>query len=303
MQLTHPGICAHSQSRLARTIRTVVLGALGLALPAPAATLYINTSANQLLSLDSATPGVILNSATITGLQLGETIAGIDFRPANGLLYGLGSASRLYTINPMTGTASFVATLSIPLAGNTFGVDFNPVADRLRVVSNTGQDLRINPADGVAIADGTLAYMAGDPNAGQTPGVVHAAYTNSFAGAATTTLYDIDASRGVLAIQNPPNNGTLMTVGSLGINIGPNGGFDILSNNSAAFAALQPATGGPSSLYSLNLSNGSVTSLGLIGSGVVATGLAAAPVPEPGSMVLGSLGVLFVAAMRRRLRC
>jgi len=101
------------------------------------------TSQNSLLRFDSATPGAVLGSANVTGLQSGEALLGIDFRPANGQLYGLGNTSRLYTINPLTGMATFASALSTPLTGgSSYGVDFNPVADRLRVVHS---DARTNP--------------------------------------------------------------------------------------------------------------------------------------------------------------
>ncbi len=69
---------------------------------------------NQLVRFDSATPSAITTIGIITGLQPSESILEIDFRPANGLLYGLGSASRLYTINTTTGAATLVGSLTTP---------------------------------------------------------------------------------------------------------------------------------------------------------------------------------------------
>ena len=110
------------------------------------------------------------------------------------------------------------ATPFIPaLAGTNFGFDFNPTVDRIRVTSDAEQNLRLNPDDGaVTGVDANLAYAAGDPGAGTTPNVAGSAYTNSFAGAGSTTLFDIDNARHALVIQNPPNDGTLTTVGALG---------------------------------------------------------------------------------------
>ena len=110
------------------------------------------------------------------------------------------------------------ATPFIPvLAGASFGFDFNPTVDRIRVTSDAEQNLRLNPDNGtVAGVDTNLAYAPGDPGAGTNPSVAGSAYTNSFAGATSTTLYDIDNARHALVIQNPPNDGTLTTVGALG---------------------------------------------------------------------------------------
>src|SRR5436190_2167118 len=126
-------------------------------------------SAGNLLRFSVATPGTIAGSVAITGLQAGETIVDIDFRPANGLLYGLGVAAtvgRLYTINTTTGAATLVSILSADpadatspfaaLSGTRFAIDFIPVPDRLRIVSDTGMDLRVNPGNGLVITDDDL---------------------------------------------------------------------------------------------------------------------------------------------------
>jgi hypothetical protein len=218
------------------------------------------TMSNNLISFNTARPAIILSTLPITGLQTGENIVGIDFRPATGQLYALGSNSRLYIINPSTGAATFVASLSVALNGTDFGVDFNPVPDRLRVVSNTGQNLRINVADGSTIVDGTL-------NPG-TPTVTAAAYTNSFPGATSTTLYVIDTGTDQLLIQNPPNNGTLNPVGPLGFNATNTNGFDISTGNNTALAVLQ--VGSTIGLYSINLANGSASFIGPVGNGMTA---------------------------------
>ena len=126
------------------TMLAVAAGMLfeGAGCPAKAELIVVLTTQNSLLRFDSLTPGTILGSSPITGLQAGEALLGIDFRPANGRLYGIGDASRIYTIDPVTGVATLASALSVPLMGGTsFGVDFNPVADRLRVVQS---DARLN---------------------------------------------------------------------------------------------------------------------------------------------------------------
>lgn len=221
---------------------------------AKAITAYSVTTANQLVRFDTATPGTIAQTTAITGLQTGENVVGIDFRPANNLLYAVGSTSRLYTINVSSGAATQVGTgqFTTLLAGTEFGVDFNPVPDRLRVISNTGQNLRINPNDGTLVVDTPL-------NPG-TPQVTAAAYTNSVAGAVNTTLYDIDSGTDQLLISTNPNGGVVAPVGALGIDISAVNGFDISALDNSAFAIFQPAVGlSTSSLYRINLSTGAAT--------------------------------------------
>ena len=158
--------------------------------------------------------------------------------------------------------------------GADFGFDFNPTVDRIRVTSDSDQNLRLNPANGaLAATDGPLAFAATDVNNGQNPNVVASAYTNSMSGATSTTLYDIDSDLDVLAIQNPPNSGTLNTVGPLGVNTGANVGFDISPTTGVAYASLEVASATPtlsgavtstSGLYTISLSTGAATMVGPI---------------------------------------
>ena len=271
------------------------------------------TSTGNLVTFDSATPGTINNSVAITGLQAGETLLGIDRRPANGLVYGLGSTSRLYTINTTTGTATAVsATPFAPaLTGTAFGFDFNPVPDRIRVVSTDTSNFRLNPNDGtLAGTDTLLAYAAGDSGAGVMPRVVGSAYTNNVNGAAVTTLFDIDSNRDVLVMQGgpsgtpSPNGGVLTTIGTLGFNTSDLVGFDVSGISGIAFASLTPPTGGASQLFTINLATGSATLVGTIGSGLTLTGLAAnvGVVPEPASLTLLSIIALGMITVVRRRR-
>src|SRR3954468_2151616 len=129
-------------------MRTILLAAATAALFVPAsrsqAVLIYATSGNDIARFDSGATGVV-TSVPVTGLQAGESLVGIDVRPTNQVLYGVGSSSRLYTMNPLTGVATQVGTAgAFTLNGTAFAVDFNPVVDRVRVISNTGQNLRIN---------------------------------------------------------------------------------------------------------------------------------------------------------------
>ncbi|APA68714.1 DUF4394 domain-containing protein [Janthinobacterium sp. 1_2014MBL_MicDiv] len=216
---------------------------------------FVLTASNKLLSFDRATPATIRTTATVTGLQAGENLLGIDFRPADGQLYGLGSTGRLYTLNGATGVATLKATLAADaadatapftaLAGTQFGVDFNPLADRLRIVSDTGQSLRINADTGATTTDGNINGGAANT------AITAAAYTNSFAGTASTTLFVIDAANATLYTQNPPNNGTLAGAVPLGVAATSVAGFDIDARSNTGYAVMTVA--GARNLYTLNL--------------------------------------------------
>lgn len=213
------------------------------------------TASNKLLSFDRATPATIRTTATVTGLQAGEILLGIDYRPADGQLYGVGSTGRIYTLNSATGAATLKSTLaadsadtSAPftaLAGTEFGIDFNPAADRLRIVANTGQSLRVNVDTGATTTDGSINGGAANT------AVTAAAYTNSFAGTANTTLFVVDAVNGTLYTQNPPNNGTLAGPVSLGVAATSVAGFDIDARTNGGYAVM--TVGGARNLYTINL--------------------------------------------------
>jgi hypothetical protein len=240
-------------------LSAVLLTAL-LAAPARAELLYA-TNGTTIARFDSASLGSVTTTGAITGMQAGDTLVGIDVRPLDGRLYGVGSTSRLYRLDPITGTASVVnaSPFATGLNGTAFGTDFNPVPDRLRVVSNTEQNLRINPVDGTLSFNDTALTPAGN--------IVAAAYSNNVLGATTTTLFDIDSAAGTLVVQNPPNAGNLTTVGALGLgtNLNEAVGFDISGRTGVAYATL--TTGGISRLYTVNLATGAATLVGTIGAG------------------------------------
>ncbi len=208
---------------------------------------YAVSQTNDLYIFNPATPGTFVTK-TISGLSAGEKVLGLDFRPLNGQLYGLTSNSRIITLNASSGAAAVVGVLSIPLSGTDFGFDFNPTVDRIRIVSNTGQNLRYNPNDPLlpVLIDGPL-------NPGM-PDVSAAAYTNNFAGATSTMLFDIDVNTDKLYLQNPPNNGVLTEIGSLGVNIDNSSGFDIGGTSGTAWAIL--SVKGNAKLYTINTTTG-----------------------------------------------
>ncbi|MDY6944724.1 MAG: DUF4394 domain-containing protein [Pseudomonadota bacterium] len=284
-------------------------GIVGIALQQPAARPVFALSADgtQLLRMVSNALNTPV-TLTIAGITAGETLVGIDFRPQTGQLYSLGVNAAMdngtvYVIDPQSGAASVVGTpgsvafvttagavVDLPPVSAGYGFDFNPTVDRIRVVTGSGLNLRVNPNNGFAVdsngnaADGTNpdGSINGQP-AGST-GVTAAAYTNSFGQSLTggvTTQYAIDSVSNTLFIQNPPNNGTLTAPMPITVNGNPldfveANGFDIPATvrvtTSAApatgsgFAALTVGT--TTRLYSIDLSNGRAMDMGVLPSGV-----------------------------------
>ncbi|RZL46879.1 MAG: DUF4394 domain-containing protein [Pedobacter sp.] len=225
-------------------------------IPGPDINFYALTNDNKLLLVNAKAPSSVTSQVNISGLQTGENILGIDFRPATGELYAVGSTSRIYIINPKTGaTRTISATPFTPaINGASVAFDFNPTVDRIRLVTSNGQNLRINPETGaVQIEDGAINGAAGAK-------VSSVAYTSNKAGAATTLLFDIDATNNKLYKQDPPNNGTLVEVGSLGYDIDENGGFDINPDGTVALAALAQA--GKSGLFTIDVNTGKASKIG-----------------------------------------
>ncbi len=260
------------------------------------------TQSGFLVNWDSATPGTIPAGVAISGLSANETILGIDFRPATGELYGLGSFSRIYTINTATGVSTPVGAAfgPPPLNGASFGFDFNPTVDRIRLVSDADQNLRLNPITGqIAATDPNLVYAAGDVNFGVNPNVSHVAYTNSFAGAVTTTLYGLDTGTDTLVRHTVgPGFNQLVTVGLLGTNVTEIGGFDISGGTGIAYATVRDVQLSQSTFWTINLNTGAGAMVGQIGGGHVITAMTV--VPEPGSLSMLILGGVLLARRNRR---
>jgi hypothetical protein len=193
-------------------------------------------------------------------------LVGIDFRVQDGKLYGVGNGGGVYTIDTTTAVVQFVNALTVPLSGDSFGLDFNPAADRLRIISDNGQNLAHNVnVGGVTAANSTLTYTAPPATPVPAMGVTGAAYTNNDlppAGTPTaTTLFDLDTMQDQIVIQSPPGNGIFVATGKLGVDAGPSAGFDIYSRiqggvtlDNWAFATIQ--SGGGYSFYSIDLTTG-----------------------------------------------
>ncbi len=215
-----------------------------------------------LVSFDTERPQFPTSLQLLRGLRPGEQVLAIDFRPMNGRLYALGSSSRIYTIDRETGIATAVgmgAAFTPALDGTEFGFDFNPTVDRIRVTSNTGQNLRVHPDTGVVAAtDGTLNYADG-----MRPQIIASAYTNSFAGATTTMLFNIDAAKRAIVTQAPPNDGTLVMVKPL-VNMDFSGiaGFDISPVTNRGYLVMRESGSSKSVLYEIYFDTGDHNPIG-----------------------------------------
>lgn len=234
----------------------------------------LTSAGTKLVRFDTDRPDRAWAGRTVTGLRGDSRLVGIDRRVQNNRLYGVGNAGGIYTLASRTAKATKVGQLSIGLQGTHFGVDFNPAANALRVISDSGQNLRqpFGTTDGptvATVADGTLNYLAVTAK-----GVTAAAYTNNDLSADTaTTLFDIDTAMDQVAIQSPANSGSLVATGKLGVDAGSNAGFDIYSTvkrgkatGAQGFASLQVK--GAYHLYAVNLLTGDVSHAGRFGSSV-----------------------------------
>ncbi len=225
------------------------------------------TSDQRLVCFNERSPDQATNIGTVTGLTGGDsTLIGIDYRVQNRRLYGVGNAGGIYLLDVSNASAIFVNRLSVALSGASFGVDFNPVADRLRIVSDTGQNLRHNVnAGGVTVTDAALNYAVGVTALG----VVGAAYTNNDLDPTTnTTLYDLDSNLDQISVQSPPNNGSLVANGKLTVDATAVAGFDTYSTvrngvtvDVQSLASIKTADGA-TKLYSINVPTGKATSRG-----------------------------------------
>lgn len=251
----------------------LMVSAPGSASAAPAAVpslraFGISADGTLMATFTTDQPNVLNWVRTVIGLSGDTALIGIDFRVQDGLLYGVGNKGGIYTIKYPPATSDVVVTkvsqLQYTPHGTNFGVDFNPAADRLRVISDQGQNLRHNLNDHTTIQDVNLTTP---PIEGTTKGVTAAAYTNNDRdGNTATTLFDINTTSDQVVIQSPANNGTLAPTGNLGFDAGINAGMDIYSTlsggktvDNTAFASLLPYGASTPSLYTVNLFTGEAT--------------------------------------------
>jgi Domain of unknown function (DUF4394) len=230
------------------------------------------TADNRLVQFRAGFPQKMKEIGSVYGLMSPDTsLVGIDYRVQDGRLYGVANGGGVYTIDTQNAQATFVNSLTVPLSGSFFGVDFNPAADRLRIISDTGQNLAHNVnAGGVTALNANLTYTA--PPTTPTVaalGVTGAAYTNNDLNqpSTATTLFDIDTTMDQVVIQSPPGNGILVATGKLGFDADAHAGFDIYSRlvsgvttQNRAFATL--AVNKTYGFYQISLLTGAATFLG-----------------------------------------
>jgi len=240
---------------------------------AGAATLTALTSDERLIAIDTTT----LRAAApvrITGVE--GRLLGIDVRPKDKKLYGITDADIIYTIDPGTGAATRVSKLSIPFAhGGRAVVDFNPQADRLRLLGISGISYRVNVDTGAVILDGMLKYGPNDPGAGKQPFVTAGAYTNAMPDAKGTELIDLDTAADTLALQSPPNDGVLQTRGKLSADLDSAAAFDIMLDEKDDNIGFVLSKG---VLHTIDLDNGKLTRRGPVAGLPAVIDIAAWPV-------------------------
>ena len=260
-------------------------------------TVHAVTAGGELITFQAGQPQQLLKRQPLRGLAAGDTLVGIDYRVARGVLYALSAEGRLYTLDAKTARLTPVgsgAPLALPLAGPRFGFDFNPAADRIRIVGERGQNLRLHPDTGALVdadptregvqPDGELHYAPGDANAGRAPQLLAAGYTYNKNDDKLTTNFALDGALGLLVMQGSregalpvvsPNTGRLTTIGPLGTGPLQDAAFDIADLDNSALAALR--IGGRTRLYGVDLVRGRATLLGTIGSGEALNGMAIEP--------------------------
>jgi hypothetical protein len=228
------------------------------------------TADQRLVQFRECNPGRTKSSGVVSGLIGDTSLIGIDYRVQNGKLYGVGNLGGIYILDPQTAVATLDSQLTFAPTGTSFGVDFNPAADRLRVVSDTGQNLRHNLNDDTTANDTGLAYV---PAAVAT--VAAAAYTNNDLDATTaTSLFDVDTNLDQVALQSPANSGQLAATGKLTVDVGVDAGFDIYTSvrngvavGNRGFAALSAS--GVAGFYRVNILTGKATLIGELDTSVV----------------------------------
>ena len=291
--------------RAALAALALLLAACGTSAPPPAEpsatarkeTVHAVTAGGELISFNAGRPQQLLKRQPLRGLPAGDTLVGIDYRVARGVLYALSAQGRLYTLDARTAQLTPVgsgAPLAIPLAGPRVGFDFNPVADRIRIVGERGQNLRLHPDTGALVdgdparggvqPDGELHYAPGDANAGRAPQLLAAGYTYNKNDDKLSTNFALDGASGLLVMQGSregstpvvsPNTGRLTSIGPLGTGPLQDAAFDIADLDNSALAALR--TGGRTRLYLVDLATGRATLLGSIGNGEALNGMAIEP--------------------------
>jgi hypothetical protein len=232
--------------------------AAGFASPVVAAE-FVGLVGGKTLVMFDSNGRTVTRTVTVSGVP---GLVGIDVRPADGWLYGVASDGTVVTIDTATGKATEKSRLKAMLAPGVMAtVDFNPAADRLRIIGSDGSNLRANVDDGAVTTDTALTFAASDAAKGKAAKVVAGAYTNSYKGTKETALFDIDGTTGAVVKQAPPNDGILNTVGMPGPMAAGPVAFDIESDGKGGNTAWV-INGGI--LHTVDLATGKATAVGKI---------------------------------------
>ena len=286
----------------------------------------VGGTGNSYQIVDSSNPTVVTQSGTISGIDAGENILGLDFRANGGGIWAITDANLIYQIDTTNFAATSVGPVLNPTltsAGESFGFDFNPNAAGgvlFRTIAGDTQNNRVGDtrtSDYLFVdaptndADRTpVFYAAGDVNEGATPNIQGIAYNNNIFGADATQQFGIDALNGaVVTVAN--NAGTLQTVGDLALDglISNELAFDISGDTEIGYASIA-LDGGPTQLYTIDLTEGSTTfgnatlvaNGGAIGGGPGVRDFTVIPaaVPEPSSAVILMVGLGTLCFRRKR---
>ena len=245
--------------RLTLAAGGVLIAAAALAERGEAATLIGLTADATLVRIDTETRRA-MPPLRVTGAD--GRLLGIDQRPQDGKIYGVTDRGQIVTIDATSGAATQVSRLNMPFeSGGRAVVDFNPVANRLRLMGMSGVNFRVNVETGEAVRDGELKYQAGSTFAETQPRIVAGAYTNSMAGARATALFTIDTLTGALNLQAPPNDGVQQPRGMFGAILPAGVAFDILAGEGGANGGFVLAG---STLHRVNLETGALSTVGAV---------------------------------------
>jgi hypothetical protein len=303
-----------------RLLALASVAALTVVTSAQAESIYAITGASagvNLVSFDSASPGTAVTVGSLSGVVAGHSLRAIDFRPADAQLYalstGTGGAFQLYTVNLSTAALTPVgAGGTVSFAWPTrVSMDFNPAADRIRVVTGGANNLRLNPITGALVAEDTaLSYVAGDPNAaGNPPFPVGVAYDNNDTNpSTTTTMYVFDFDNDVLSRVGDfggspisPNSGQMNTLGGpppgTFVTFDGGVGFDISGVTGTGFLSYAESVAGVETFGTINLTNGSVTPIGTFNQLDILD--ISAVIPEPTTLSIAGIAALGMLRRRR----
>ncbi|WP_376087855.1 DUF4394 domain-containing protein [Roseomonas sp. CCTCC AB2023176] len=229
---------------------------VALSATASAATLVGLTADGMLVRMDTESRRA---SAPVRVTGANGSLLGIDVRPKDGMLYGVTTAGQIVRIDAANGRATQVSMLNQRFeSGGRAVVDFNPVADRLRLMGMSGQNFRVNVDTGEVATDGTLKYALDSSLSGTMPRITAGAYTNSMQGATATQLLTIDTILGQLNLQAPPNDGVQQMRGRIGNGLPASVAFDIAASGGASTGYLLAGN----TLHTVNLETGAPTVLG-----------------------------------------